>query len=247
VTLTPTSLNRARECVILALDFPAPDHCFLFLDALEAGLPARNGPIWLKVGLELYLASGPNVLDRLQTRGYRIFLDLKLHDIPNTVAGAIRAVLPLSPDLLTIHAGGGVAMLRASADAVAGTSTRLLAVTVLTSIDGAQLSDLGIAASPAQHVERLAVLAYAAGIDGLVCSPQEAPALRSLLPGSHLVTPGIRPDGIATGDQRRVSTPAAALMAGANQIVVGRPVTTAANPAAAWIAILEQVASVRAS
>jgi orotidine-5'-phosphate decarboxylase len=236
-----TASHGGRECVILALDHPSSDACFAFLDSINSFVPTGLGPLWVKVGLELFVASGPILLPRLHREGYRVFLDLKFHDIPNTVAGAIRSVLPLQPALLTIHAGGGSAMMRAAAEAVAGSDTRLLAVTVLTSLDAGQLSELGIAASPAEHVERLALLAQACGIDGLVSSAQEVSALRALMPKAMLVTPGIRPQGSATGDQNRVSTPSIALRAGASQLVVGRPVTTAADPATAWLTILDEV------
>lgn len=231
-----------RECVILALDYPSAHSCLAFLDSLRAQIPAESAPLWVKIGLELFLASGPALLPRLSGEGYKVFLDLKLHDIPNTVAGAIRAILPLEPALLTVHAGGGPAMLRAAAESVSGSATRLLAVTVLTSLDASQLVEVGVDSTPAQQVERLAALAGACGIDGLVCSAQEAAALRNLLPGAHLVTPGIRPTGTATGDQSRVSTPTAALLAGASQLVIGRPVTAAVDPAAAWLGIIAEVA-----
>lgn len=235
--------DSARECVILALDYPSSDACLTFLESLTDSVPPASAPLWVKVGLELFLASGGDLLPRLEREGYRVFLDLKFHDIPNTVAGAIRSVLPLQPALLTIHAGGGSAMMRAAAEAVAGTKTRLLAVTVLTSLDAGQLSELGIAAPPAKHVERLALLAQACGIDGLVCSAQEVSALRALMPGGQLITPGIRPQGVAAGDQQRVSTPSAALLAGASRLVIGRPITAAADPAAAWLAILDEVSN----
>ncbi len=194
------------------------------------------------MGLELFLASGPALVAQLRSQGYEVFLDLKLHDIPNTVAGAIRAVLPLQPALLTVHASGGAAMLDAAQSAVTGSSTRLLAVTVLTSMDGPQLAATGISVDPSAQVERLAILAQHSGIDGLVCSAQESARLRLLLPLAHLVTPGIRPIGAAAGDQQRVSTPAHALKSGANQLVIGRPITAAPDPAQAYQHILREIA-----
>lgn len=195
------------------------------------------------MGLELFLAAGAPLLATLRESGYQVFLDLKLHDIPNTVAAAVRAVLPLEPALLTVHASGGSTMMAAAAEAAAGSSTRLLAVTVLTSMDEGQLAATGVSGPPAEQVARLAQLAGRAGIQGLVCSPHEAAALRVLLPEAHLITPGIRPAGVAAGDQRRTSGPAEALRAGANQLVVGRPVTGAADPAMAYAALLREIES----
>ncbi len=193
------------------------------------------------MGLELYLAEGPTLVRELASRGYRVFLDLKLHDIPNTVAGAVCSVLPLEPALLTVHASGGPAMLRAAAAAAQSSATRLLAVTVLTSMDGTELASIGVAADPAHQVARLAQMAASCGIDGLVCSARETAELRALLPGSHLVTPGIRPAGAAGDDQQRVSSPAQALRDGADQLVIGRPVTAAPEPAAAYLGILTEM------
>ncbi len=229
-----------RDKLILALDFPSAQACFVFLDRFEV-LPSETRPLWVKVGLELFLSEGPSAVARLRERGLHVFLDLKLHDIPNTVAGAIRAVLPLAPALLTVHAGGGAAMLRAAADAVAASHTRLLAVTVLTSMDSPALEGVGIAGGPMAQVERLARLAAGNGIDGLVCSPREAARLRAILPNVHLVTPGVRPAGAAAGDQQRTATPFAALAAGAGQLVMGRPITASADPVAAYLAILAEI------
>lgn len=164
----------------------------------------------------------------------------KLHDIPNTVAGAVRSVLPLAPRMLTVHASGGAAMVRAARDAAGDAPDRplILAVTVLTSLDGAALAATGVADPPAAQVLRLAHLALAGGADGLVCSPLEVAMLRRELGATPtLVVPGIRPAGAAVGDQARVMTPAQAIAAGADWIVVGRPITAAADPAAAAAAI----------
>ena len=214
-----------------------------FLAHLDGQVPAELSPIWVKVGLELYLAEGPSLIRTLRSSGLKVFLDLKLYDIPHTVSAAIRAVLPLEPDLLTVHASGGPAMLAAATAAAEGSPTRLLAVTVLTSMDAAQMQQTGIAGAPEAQVERLAALASGCGIDGLVCSPREAASLRARLPHALLVTPGVRPAGAAQDDQQRTSTPAAALLAGANQIVVGRPITAAADPGAAYRALLAEIAS----
>ena len=174
-----------------------------------------------------------------------VFLDLKLHDIPNTVAGAVRSLLPLRPAMLTLHAGGGAAMLaaaRAAAEAAGADRPILLAVTVLTSMDAAALAATGVAGDPAGQVLRLAGLALAAGADGLVCSPQEVAAIRAEFgPAPYLVVPGVRPTGSAAGDQARTATPAEAVAAGADWIVVGRPITGATDPVAAARAIADSL------
>ena len=197
----------------------------------------------VKLGLEFFAANGP--------AGYRqvargpVFLDLKLHDIPNTVAGAVRAVLPLQPRMLTIHASGGAAMVQAARQAADGggdARPMILAVTVLTSLDAAALAATGVPAAPAEQVLRLGRMAAAAGADGLVCSPQEVAMLRQALgPAVKLVVPGIRPAGADAGDQARVMTPADAVTAGADWIVVGRPITQAADPGAAAAAIAASI------
>jgi orotidine-5'-phosphate decarboxylase len=187
----------------------------------------------IKLGLEFFTANGPAGVRAIGERP--IFLDLKLHDIPNTVAGAVRAVLPLAPRMLTLHAAGGTAMIAAARDAAeaAGASRpMLLGVTVLTSLDAAALAATGVADEPSRQVVRLGRLAVAAGADGLVCSAHEVAVLRAELgPGVALVVPGIRPAGSAAGDQARTMTPRAAMEAGADWIVVGRPITGAADPA----------------
>jgi orotidine-5'-phosphate decarboxylase len=192
-----------------------------------------------KVGLEFFLAHGAAGVRALA--GRPIFLDLKLHDIPNTVAGGVRAVLPLAPRMLTVHAGGGAAMISAARNAAeARGSDRpiILAVTVLTSLDADALAETGVIGSPAEQVLRLGRLALSAGADGLVCSPQEVAMLRQALgPGPKLVVPGIRPAGSAVGDQARVMTPRDAVAAGADWIVVGRPITEAPDPQAVAAAI----------
>ncbi len=213
VALDTTDLGRAE-----ALAFAVAPSCGL-----------------LKLGLEFFLAhGGPGV----RAIGHRpVFLDLKLHDIPNTVAGGVRAVLPLTPRMLTVHAAGGGAMIEAARRAceAAGTARPLLlAVTVLTSLNAAALSAVGVAGGPTQQALRLARLAMESGADGLVCSPREVSVLRDALgAGPALVVPGIRPAGAPKGDQARTMTPAEAVAAGADWIVVGRPVTAEADPAAA--------------
>jgi len=229
-----------RNRLAVALDFPSSQPALAFVDRLEGTCR------WLKIGMELYYAAGNQLLETLRSRGYEIFLDLKLHDIPNTVAGAVRSVTHSGASLLTIHASGGEAMIRAAAEAAAVPGApKLLAVTVLTSMDAAQLSGIGVPDAPAQQVLRLAKLAQSAGSAamGMVCSAEEVALLRAeLVPGTTLVVPGIRPAGAALGDQRRVATPATAIAAGASMLVVGRPITQAADPAAAAQAILHEIA-----
>jgi orotidine-5'-phosphate decarboxylase len=198
---------------------------------------------WYKVGLELYLAEGNAFIHELHHRGCSVFLDLKLYDIPNTVAGAVRSVCESGAEMLTLHASGGPAMLRAAAEAAAECEhpPQLLAVTVLTSMDAEQLAVIGIGRSPGEQVMRLAEIAAEAGITGLVASSQEAASLRHAFPGATLVIPGIRPAGAELADQKRVATPAAALAAGASYLVVGRPITQASDPVAAARAILDEM------
>ena len=229
-----------RERLIVALDFPSADLALRHVDKLEGQC------LWVKVGLELYLAAGTSIITLLRERGLNVFLDLKLHDIPNTVAGAVRSAAKCGANLLTIHASGGSDMLRAAAEAAATTlgAPRLLAVTVLTSLDAAQLNGIGVADEPSTQVLRLARLATAAGLDGLVCSSAETRQLRIALPGDPLlVIPGIRPAGSAVGDQRRIATPASAIADGASMLVVGRPITQAVDPAKAFESVLVEIAS----
>lgn len=203
----------------------------------------------LKLGLEFFCANGPAGLRQAAAGGLPLFLDLKLHDIPNTVAGAMRAVVPLAPAITTIHAGGGLAMMRAAVDAAADAAARhgvarpkVVAVTVLTSLDEADLTAMGVRDAPATQVRRLAALAQQAGCDGVVCSPQEVADLRALCgPDFTLVVPGIRPAGAAVGDQKRVLTPRRAVDLGADVLVIGRPITEAADPAAAARAIHAEI------
>lgn len=211
-------------------------------EALAAALAGRCG--LLKVGLELFCAAGGPAV-AAAARHAPVFLDVKLHDIPNTVAGALRSLLPLRPAMVTLHAGGGPAMIaaaRAEAETAGAGRPMLLAVTVLTSIDAAALAATGVADTPANQVLRLARMAVAAGADGLVCSPHEAALLRAELgPGPALVVPGVRPAGSAAGDQARIATPAEAVAAGADWIVVGRPINAAPDPAAAAEAIAASI------
>jgi orotidine-5'-phosphate decarboxylase len=191
----------------------------------------------LKIGLELYLRYGPSVVASVRgASGAEIFLDLKLHDIPATVAGAARAVARLRPALLTVHAAAGAAAIRAAAEAIP--ATRIVAVTVLTSLDDADLARMGIGGKVSDAVRRLAALAVEAGARGVVCSPQEVTAVRAEVgDGITLITPGVRPAGADLNDQARVATPEDALRSGADLLVIGRPITGAADPGAAAAAI----------
>jgi orotidine-5'-phosphate decarboxylase len=235
--MPPTGLVPDNR-LILALDTNEIDRARAWAEATAAhcGL--------FKLGLEFFLANG--------AAGYRaiagapIFLDLKLHDIPNTVAGGIRAVLPLRPRMLTVHASGGAAMIQAAHQAALAAGAdrpMILAVTVLTSLDQHDLLAAGVQATAAEQVLRLGRLAVEAGADGLVCSPQEVAMLRQALgPSVTLVVPGIRPEGTAAGDQARTMTPAQAVAAGADYIVVGRPITAATDPC---LAAADIAASIR--
>jgi orotidine-5'-phosphate decarboxylase len=196
----------------------------------------------MKVGLELFVAAGPVAVKRVHQHDAACFLDLKLHDIPATMAGAAARAAALGVRYLTVHASAGPIALREVAKAVAGSSTRVLAVTVLTSLDEAQLAAVGHAQAPSELAQRLAKVAIGAGIPGLVCSPHEVEALRALSSAVELVVPGIRPEGSAAGDQKRIATPEAAVKAGADVLVVGRPIRDAADPIAAASAILRALA-----
>jgi orotidine-5'-phosphate decarboxylase len=220
-----------RDRLCAAVDFPtwAEAEPFARAVAPEVGM--------LKVGLELFAAEGPPAVRAAAALGRPVFLDLKLHDIPNTVEGAARSAAASGASLLTVHASGGPAMVAAAVRG-AGPGVRVLAVTVLTSLDAAVLARIGLAGTPEEAVTRLARLAVDAGAGGLVCSPLEVAAVRAAVgPGPLLVVPGVRPAGAARGDQARVATPAEAVRAGADVLVVGRPLRDAADPAAAARAI----------
>ena len=226
------------------------------LDAADAGtalaLAARLDPgaCRVKVGKELFVAAGPAVVEKLHARGFEVFLDLKFHDIPNTVAGACRSAARLGVWMLNVHASGGEAMMRAAREAVDAGARRplLIAVTVLTSLADADLARVGFAGSAAENAERLARLAAASGMDGVVCSAEEAPQLRRATGAAFLlVTPGIRMAADARGDQARVVTPAEAVRRGADYLVIGRPVTGAADPGAALDSIRKSLTEASAA
>jgi len=229
----------ARERLIVALDVPDAGSAIHLVQQLSGTCS------WFKVGLELYIAAGPAIVEKITASGKNVFLDLKLHDIPNTVAGAVRSAGKLGARMLTLHASGGPAMLSAAKDAIAGVTNppELLAVTVLTSMDAGQLHATGVGRLPSSQVELLAKMGTEAGIRGFVCSPHEVTALRALIgPQGVLVIPGIRPAGGDVGDQKRVAGPAEALRLGASYLVVGRPITKATDPAKAAASILEDMA-----
>lgn len=220
--------------LIIALDVARPPAALALARRLD---PASCR---LKVGKELFTAGGPDTVAQLQALGFQLFLDLKFHDIPTTVAAALRAAAGLGVWMVNVHGSGGRRMLEAAAGALAGLSAPplLIGVTVLTSMDDADYGELGVAVPLAQQVERLALLCRDCGLDGVVCSAREAPRLRRRCGDDFaLVTPGIRPAGSSADDQRRVMTPARALAAGASYLVVGRPVTAAPDPRAALAAI----------
>lgn len=230
--------RSTRERLAFALDYPT-------LAEAEAGAARVGEQVGvLKVGLELFVAEGPAAVRLGQRFGNRVFLDLKLHDIPETVERAVATAGQLGATFLTLHAAGGPRMLEAAARRAEreAAGLKLLAVTVLTSLDASDLVATGVNEPPAHHVLRLGRLARSAGVHGLVCSTAEVSALRAALgPEAILVTPGIRPAGAASGDQKRVGTPASALKDGSSLLVVGRPIRDAADPAAAARAILDEM------
>lgn len=218
----------------LAVALDVPDG----VSAVAAAAGLRGHVDIVKVGLELFVAAGPELVRRLAGDGWAVFLDLKLHDIPATVAGAVRSASGLGVELLTLHTSGGRAMIEAAAAARDAGLPRLLGVTVLTSLDDAQLEAIGMPGGAGAGVERLAALARGAGCDGVVSSPREVAAVKRVCGADFLaVTPGIRPAGAARDDQARVATPADAVRAGADVLVVGRPIMKAPDPAAAAAAI----------
>lgn len=225
--------------IFVAIDTPDLSHAKVMAQAVA---PHVGG---LKLGLEFFVANGPAGVNALGDSGLPIFLDLKLHDIPNTVGKAVAALATLEPSVLTVHAAGGRAMLQAAKNA-APDGCKVVAVTVLTSLDAGDLGDIGLTSSPAEQVRRLADLVRSAGCDGIVCSGEEVAAAATHWPDGTFVVPGLRPTGSDTGDQKRVLTPADALARGASILVIGRPVTAAADPAEAARTIAASLPSRRA-
>ena len=236
-------MNAPGPRVIVALDFANPMHALALADRLDPAACA------VKVGKEMFVVAGPEPVRWMVERGFRVFLDLKFHDIPNTVAQPCAAATRLGVWMLTVHAAGGRAMLAAARAAVDTTAVEtgkskplLIAVTVLTSLTDHDLAEMGVGESARRQALRLAQFTASAGLDGVVCSAVEAPALRSALgPRFALVTPGIRPAGSARDDQARIITPEAALANGADYLVIGRPITQAPDPVAALRAINESI------
>ena len=230
-----------RDCkLILALDLPDRESALKILDVLRGKLE------WVKIGLQMYLKYGANFVREVSGMGFKIFLDLKLFDIPNTVASAVESVSVLPVSMLTIHASGGREMMRRAVESAAERNPELLilGVTVITSFDADSLAETGVELEPEWQVEKLAKLAVDSGLKGLVCSPLEIEGLRSILPeDTVLVTPGIRPSGSSADEQKRIMTPADAARAGSDFIVVGRPILKAENPAFAVSKILEEIAN----
>ncbi len=224
--------------IIVALDYPEATPALALVDKLQPSLCR------LKVGKELFTATGPALLEQLMRRGFEIFLDLKFHDIPNTTAQACKAVADLGVWMVNVHALGGRKMLEAAREAIAHSAQppKLIAVTVLTSMAQQDLVDLGITDTPAELVQRLATLAHDSGLDGVVCSAQEAWQLRQKHgEGFCLVTPGIRPADSAADDQSRIMTPLSAIKAGSSYLVIGRPITKAADPLQALLDINNEI------
>ena len=213
-----------KNPIIAALDVPDAEQAIKLAEAIAPAVGA------FKIGKELFVSAGPDIVKRVRDTGAAVFLDLKFHDIPNTVAKAVASAVRLDVQMLTVHACGGSAMLQAAVRA-AGDGPLVLGVTVLTSMDESDLAEVGVQKSPADQVLHLAQLATQAGLKGLVCSPKEIVSLREVLPPEvQLVTPGIRPIGSNSDDQKRVMTPAEAMKAGANWLVIGRPIYAVGKP-----------------
>ncbi|WP_101496883.1 orotidine-5'-phosphate decarboxylase [Thiopseudomonas denitrificans] len=221
--------------VVVALDFPG------FEQAMAMARQLNPQDCRVKVGKELFTRCGPQVVDALHQLGFEVFLDLKFHDIPNTTAMAVKAAAEMGVWMVNVHCSGGLKMMAACREVLEqhqGSKPLLIGVTVLTSMEREDLAGIGLDVAPQEQVLRLAGLAEQAGLDGLVCSAQEAQALKQQWPAGQLVTPGIRPAGSASDDQKRILTPARAMQAGSDYLVIGRPVTRADNPGQAVAAIL---------
>ena len=226
----------ARDRLIVALDVPNASQ------ARESASQVGDAAGYFKVGKQLFTAEGPQVVRDLIASGRRVFLDLKFHDIPNTVAGAVASAAQLGVSMLTVHASGGSKMLKAAVEAAGRSGPMVLAVTVLTSLTDADLAEIGVAGRVRDQALRMAALARTCGCPGIVASPNEAAEIRRELgAGFAIVTPGIRPAGSQTGDQARIATPADAIRSGATHLVVGRPITAATDPAAAAREVLAEI------
>lgn len=236
------TVDGIRDRIIVALDQPDASSALACARAL-AGRAA-----WVKVGMTLFYAEGPGIVGELADMGFRVFVDLKLHDIPHQVEGAARSLGRLGAGMLTVHASGGGDMMEAAlrgaaagADGAGVERPAVIAITVLTSMDADTLASVGVTDSPADQVAGLAALARTSGMDGVVCSPQEASSMRALLgPTALVVTPGIRPEWAEVGDQARIATPRGAIEAGASHLVIGRPITGSPDPAQAFDRIVDE-------
>lgn len=237
---TPSQANATTSPILVALDYADKNAALAFVDNIDP----RD--CRLKVGKEMFTLYGPQLVSELQRRGFEIFLDLKFHDIPNTVAHAVAAAAELGVWMVNVHASGGARMMSAAREALVPfgkDAPLLIAVTVLTSMEAEDLRGIGIEQSPADYAERLAKLTKACGLDGVVCSAHEATRLKnSCGKDFKLVTPGIRPEGSAAGDQRRIMTPVEAVKAGVDYMVIGRPITQSAAPAETLRSILNSLA-----
>ena len=235
--MTALSFESARDRVFVALDVANAEEAREMVRRLEGAATS------FKIGLQLFCNAGPGFVEELAGRGLRIFLDLKFHDIPNTVAGAVRSVASLGAAMINLHCSGGMAMMRAAREALPPESgAALLGVTVLTSLDDDDLRNLGVAHTSGGQVLLLARMAQDAGLDGVICSPREIETIRSEVGDDFLlVTPGIRPAWAAAGDQKRITTPRDAIAAGASALVIGRPVTGAPEPAEAMAKVLQEI------
>tara|TARA_B100001063_G_scaffold73711_1_gene67917 strand:+ start:1942 stop:2646 length:705 start_codon:yes stop_codon:yes gene_type:complete len=230
--------NSDQSPIVVALDYPTPKQ------AIEMAKQLDPSKCRVKVGKELFTASGPAVLEELHKMDFDVFLDLKFHDIPNTCAGAVAAAAELGVWMVNVHASGGERMMNAAAEAIVNKNNKpiLIAVTVLTSMEQSDLAGIGLDISPRQQVERLAKLAKQSGMDGVVSSAQEIEMIKNLCGNDFLtVTPGIRPAGSAAGDQRRIMTPQEAVSIGGDYLVIGRPITQASNPKQACIDIVNSL------
>ncbi len=232
--MSPTrDSNSSKPKLVVALDVAELDEALALVDRIGDAVG------WFKIGKQLFTAAGPEAVRSVHRRGRKVFLDLKFHDIPNTVAQAVRAAAALGAEMVDVHASGGPSMLSAAARAAAESGVLLVGVTVLTSLDAAELAAVGIQDPPEAQVLRLARLCREHGLDGVVCSPREIRAVRAACGDDfQLVVPGIRPAGTAANDQKRIMTPAAAAAAGAGYLVIGRPITRAPDPARAAREIL---------
>jgi orotidine-5'-phosphate decarboxylase len=233
-------MSNSDSPIIVALDFPEKKAALNLVDQLD---PSRCR---LKVGKEMFTRQGPGFVESLAGKGFDVFLDLKFHDIPNTVAAACSAACDLGVWMMNVHASGGRRMMEAAREAIekSSQSPLLIAVTILTSLGEEDIKEIGYVGTPEENVMRLAALASSSGMDGVVCSPKEVAALRESIGNDFaLVTPGIRPSGSATDDQRRTLTPAEAIAAGSSYLVIGRPITQADAPMSVLLTIESEIAS----